>query len=471
MESGTHMATVAEGGEVGAVPRLLARLERLPFTREHLTIAAILGAGTFFDGFDSLIIASAVVAMVSTLHLGPASTGVLISSAYIGQIAGALTFGSLSELVGRRPTFIASLVIFGLLSLATATAWNFGSLFAFRVLQGIGLGAEVPIAGALFNEFVRGRTRGRVVLLYQTMFPWGIFIAPLTAAALYGLLGQAVGWRVLFVIGGLALVVAAFAYWKLPESPRWLAEHGRPDQAEEVVGSLEASAQRSGATLEEPRVEVRPAEARTRFTELLSRQYRGRSLVSWTQWFTCYFVTYGLTTWLPTLYVTIGRLPVTASLLLAATSSGIGVIVVYLFALNTDRVGRKPFFVGGFSLAVLGAIFGASMVAVQGRPSWPVLFVGALAMQLGVSFSNVGVYVYTPELFPTRMRVWATAFGSSWNRVGAVIAPILIGLLLAAHLGIGSVFIMFGVAAAVGGLVIALWGIETKQRTLEELAR
>jgi MFS transporter, putative metabolite:H+ symporter len=69
------------------------------------------------------------------------------------------------------------------------------------------------------------------------------------------------------------------------------------------------------------------------------------------------------------------------------------------------------------------------------------------------------------------MRAWATSIGSSWNRIGAVIAPSLIGFLLAAHLGIGSVFIMFGVASAVGGIVIATWGMETKQRTLEELAR
>ena len=119
MDAGTHVTAV---GDAGTVSRLLAMLERLPFTRGHLTVAGILGAGTFFDGFDSLIIASAVVAIVSTLHLGPASTGVLISSAYLGQIAGALVFGSLSELVGRRPTFITSLVIFGLLSLATAAA-------------------------------------------------------------------------------------------------------------------------------------------------------------------------------------------------------------------------------------------------------------------------------------------------------------------------------------------------------------
>jgi putative MFS transporter len=460
--------TASPPGEAGA---LIARLERLPFTRMHLGVAGMLGAGTLLDAFDSLIIASAAVVIATTMHLGLASVGVLISAAYLGQFVGALAFGGLSEMVGRRPAFIGALLIFGGLSLVTAAAWNYQSLLVLRFLQGIGLGAEVPIAGALFNELVRGRTRGRVVLLYESVYPWGILLAPLVAAGLYALVGQALGWRLLFVLGGLALVPAVVAWFALPESPRWLVEHGHPESAERVVRRLEASARRRQELPPVGPVAL-PSPRPTRFGELLAPPYRRRTLVSWTQWFTAYFVTYGLTTWLPTLYVRIGGLPVTSSLLLTSLSSLVGNLpIAYLFALTADRVGRKPFFVGGFALAVLGAAFGLAVVVAGGHPHWPVLFASGLAMQVGVGCSSLGVYLYTPELFPTRMRAWATATGSSWNRIGAFIAPSVIGVLLGSGLGIGGVFAMFGVVAAAGGVVLARWGLETRRRTLEELSR
>ncbi|HEY2096695.1 MAG TPA: MFS transporter, partial [Pseudonocardia sp.] len=132
----------------------MARLERLPFGRVHLRVAGLLGVGTFFDAFDSLVIATVLTVVISTFHVGFGSAGLLISAAYVGQFVGALTLGVVAERRGRRMAFILSLATFGVLSLVAALAWNFESLLVLRLLQGIGLGAEVPIAGALFNEFV-----------------------------------------------------------------------------------------------------------------------------------------------------------------------------------------------------------------------------------------------------------------------------------------------------------------------------
>jgi putative MFS transporter len=455
---------------ITAADNTVARLERLPFGRVHFRVASLLGVGTFFDAFDSLVIAVVLTVVITSFQVGFGSAGLLISAAYVGQFIGAITLGALAERHGRRMAFIISLAVFGVVSLAAALAWNFESLLVLRLLQGIGLGAEVPIAGALFNEFVRGRSRGRAVMIYESIFSWGILLAPLIGLLFFSAFGPQLGWRLLFVFGALPIVVAAIAYFKLPESPRWLAERGRFGEAGRVLDEMEADARRRGTILPEPEVQPPAAVKPTRLGELFSPYYRRRTALSWVTWFCGYFILYGFSTWLPTLYVRLGGLPTGNALWLTVLVSALYLIEIYIFALTVDRVGRKPWFVAGFALAVLGGVFGCVAILL-GATAWPVLFVAGLLMGLGISPVTAGLYLYTPELYPTRMRAWATATGSSMNRVASTIGPLLVGALLGAGLGLSSVFAMFGVVALVGMIVMAWLGIETKQRVLEDLAQ
>ncbi len=461
------MSTAHDG--MSAADNTVARLERLPFGRTHLRVGALLGVGTFFDAFDSLIIAVVLTVVLTQFEVDFANAGLLISAAYVGQFIGAIGLGVVAERYGRRMGFIIALGAFGLLSLAVATAWNFESLLILRLLQGIGLGAEVPIAGALFNEFVRGRSRGRAVMLYESIFSWGILLAPLIGLLFFALFGEESGWRLLFLFGGIPVIVAVIAYFKLPESPRWLADKGRFAEAAALLDEMEREAQASGVTLDEPEVRTRADVKPTRFGELFSPVYRRRTALCAVTWFCGYFILYGFSTWLPTLYVRLGGLPIQNALGLTVIASAIYLVEIYVFAFTVDRVGRKPWFVGGFTVSMIGASFGLVAILLDAT-AWPVLLVASLLMGLGISPITAGLYLYTPELYPTRMRAWATATGSSVNRVASVIGPILVGVLLGAGLGLASVFLVFGVVAAVGLAVMAWLGIETKQRVLEELA-
>lgn len=461
------MRTAHDG--MNAADNTVARLERLPFGRTHLRVGALLGVGTFFDAFDSLIIAVVLTVVLTTFDVDFTNAGILISVAYVGQFIGAIVLGVVAERYGRRLGFVISLGTFGLLSLAVATAWNFESLLVLRLLQGIGLGAEVPIAGALFNEFVRGRSRGRAVMLYESIFSWGILLAPLIGLLFFKLFGEEAGWRLLFLFGALPLVVAVVAYFKLPESPRWLADKGRFQEADALLDQMEREARESGESLAEPELRA-PADVKpTKFGELFSPVYRRRTALCWVTWFCGYFILYGFSTWLPTLYVRLGGLAIENALGLTVIAGAIYLVEIYVFAFTVDRVGRKPWFVGGFTLSLIGASFGLVAILLDAT-AWPVLLVAGLLMGLGISPITAGLYLYTPELYPTRMRAWATATGSSVNRVASVIGPILVGVLLGAGLGLASVFLVFGVVAAVGLVVMAWLGIETKQRVLEELA-
>src|ERR1700722_2584744 len=231
---------------------IAGRMDRLPFLPIHLRITSVLGIGTLFDGFDSLSIAGALTMIIATFHIDFKSAGALGSAAFLGQIVGALGFGWLSERIGRKWAFISSLLIFGACSLFAATASNEHELLWARAIQGVGLGAEVPIAAALFNEYARSVVRGKWVMLYETLFIYGLVLAPLAGLLLYNSLGPELGWRVLFGIGGIPALIAIVAIFALPESPRWLASKGRLAEAGAIVTSMEEEARRRNLPLAPP---------------------------------------------------------------------------------------------------------------------------------------------------------------------------------------------------------------------------
>src|ERR1700733_12227288 len=206
---------------------IVARIERLPFSRFHFHAASILAVGTFFDAFDSICIGVALAVVFTSLHIGFFNAGLLLSSGFVGQFFGAWIFGFISERHGRKTAFVIAILIFGVLSVAIAFAESLQSLVAIRVLQGLGLGGEVPVAAALFNEFLRAEKRGQIATIYQTIFQWGALLTPLIGLGCFSLFGPDPGWRILFLFGGIPALTALYAWWALPESPRWLRDHAR----------------------------------------------------------------------------------------------------------------------------------------------------------------------------------------------------------------------------------------------------
>lgn len=453
------------------------RLEAIPPLPIHTRWAATVGAGCFLDGFTTLTVAAAMTVLVTTLHMNFAQGGLLISASFVGMLVGAIGFGAASERWGRRRIFVLTVALFGLLSIVSAFAWSFASLFWLRLIQGLGLGGAVPVAAALLAESLPARARGRTFsLTYALLFALGYVVAPLAGIACIRWYGPQTGWRVLFGIAGLALPFAFLARRILPESPRWLEAHGRWREADALLRRLESAAP-SGSAISEARVPApdrAPAAVtesrRTRLSEAFAGEYLGRTLLVWTLFFTVYFVQYGLNAWLPALYVKIGGLPPQRALGLAVVNGCMALGAAIVFGLTVDRIGRRTWFLVGFALSIAGVIWAIVALAVFRASAWPVLFSAAIPLTVGTAVNAGLIYLYAPELFPTRMRAWATATGSAASRLGSILAPIIIGALLQARLGLTSVFALLGVACGVGLIAVAVGGIETKQRTLEELA-
>ena len=173
---------------------ILARIERLPLSAWQIRTRIIVGTATFFDAFDALSIAYVLPAIVPLWKLGFADVSFLISSGYLGQLIGALIGGALAERFGRRPVVVAAVFWFGVFSIACGFAWSYPSLVVLRLLQGLGLGAEVPVAATYISELARAHGRGRFVLLFELVFPVGL----LAAAILGRWIVPNLGWQYLF---------------------------------------------------------------------------------------------------------------------------------------------------------------------------------------------------------------------------------------------------------------------------------
>jgi putative MFS transporter len=410
--------------EPASASALVARLERVPFSRWHLRARIIMGSATFFDAFDALSLAFVLPVLVPLWGITPVEIGWLIAIGYIGQFAGALLFGGLAERYGRVPSAAGATALMSIMSLACALAGNFSTLLAFRLVQGIGVGGEMPVAAVYINELSKAKGRGRFFMLYEMIFPVGLMVTGQVGA----LVVPTLGWQVMFLIGGIPGLVIAGLLLRLRESPRWLIGKGRLAEAAAIVGEIEASlpggpeaASRDLAVTDADPPPVAPPAGgdRTRWSELLSPLYRRRTAIVWTLWASAYFITNGLNNWMPTLYNRFYGLSLAQSLR-AGTLNNIAQVVLLLgCAFTIDRIGRRrwmtaSFTAGALLLATLGTFASGSVTAV----------IALVTVSYGIVGSvNAVLYLYTPEIYPTRMRAIGTGSATCWLRLASAAGP------------------------------------------------
>jgi putative MFS transporter len=441
---------------------IAARLERLPNSRWHVTVTVILGVAIFFDSFDSLAIAYVLPAIVPAWHIPPSSIGGLISVANFGQALGALTFGWAAERIGRVTTARIAIALFAVMSFACAFTQNYEQLFVLRFFEGIGLGGEIPVASTYISEILRAERRGGRFLAYQMIFPVGLLASGVVGAVVV----PKFGWQWMFILGAVPAFVALFLQRYCPESPRWLASKGRLTEADAIVTEIERIVSRNGTKPLPPVPDliVQPLGNQTRWQELFQGRYLSRTFLVWILWATSYIITYGLAGWIPTLYREVYHLPLQQALNYSIAGPAGSLLGSAICALMIDWTGRRYWFTAAFFLTA------AALIEL-----WAVGSSTALGMLLGYSFSqiwlgsmNMSIFLYTAEIYPTRMRALGVSWASFWLRLAATVGPLIVGFTLPRY-GIGGVFLAFSIFAIIG-CVAATYMIETRRRVLEEVS-
>ena len=442
-----------------AVDRIVARIERLPTSWWQVKARIIVGTATFFDAFDALAIASVLPVVAPLWKLTQPQTGFLISAGFLGQLVGALLFGWLAEHHGRMTAMIWSIALFSMMSLVCAFAFDYWSLLVLRAIQGIGLGGEVPVAAVFISELAKAKGRGRFVLLYELVFPIG-----LVSASLVGLwVVPRLGWQYMFAIGALPGLLALLLRRLLPESPRWLAVRGRHSEAEAAMAYIESETLKAtGEPLPPVKPVVSTLEKPASLADLFGPLYMRRTLVVWVMWFCAYCVNYGLAIWLPTVYRTVFKLPLEQSLKYGLITQAVGLLGTLICALVIDHVGRRLWFAWSFAAAAVAL---AALAVYQAPTAEQVLTCMTIAYFF-ISSVNIGVYLYTPELYPTRVRALAVGTATAWLRFASIIGPTVVGTMIAS--GLPAVFLTFAAVAGIAAAITGLFAVETKGHVLEE---
>jgi putative MFS transporter len=199
--------------------------------------------------------------------------------------------------------------------------------------------------------------------------------------------------------------------------------------------------------------------------ELFGKAYRRRTLVIWVAWFATYFANYGLTTWLPTIYRTVFMLSLQDALNYALITQAAGLFTSFACALLIDRVGRRVW----FAMAFAGAAAALLTLWWIGPGSAERILIFAILTNLCVSTLSLALYLYTAELYPTRIRALGTATGTAWLRLASIFGPQVFGSTVGSG-NIGVAFLVFGLTALGACVVVALFATETKARVLEEIS-
>ncbi|ANE45685.1 major facilitator transporter [Paenibacillus swuensis] len=378
------------------------------------------GLSWLFDAMDVGIISFIAAALAVEWKLDGEQIGLLAATNSIGMAVGAAVAGSMADRYGRRAVLLWTLLIFSAASGLSALATSFAFLCVLRFIAGFGLGGELPVASTLVSESVRPDDRGRAVVLLESFWAGGWILAALIAYFVI----PAYGWRTAFVIGAFPALYALYLRRAIQDPPNF---------------------QRQRVKLP----------FKQRFASVWSDKYRKSTITLWILWFTVVFSYYGMFLWLPTVMVLKGFTLVKSFqyVLIMTLAQLPGYFTAAYFI---ERFGRK------FVLVVYLLLTAVSTLWFSNADTDGML----IAAGISLSFFNLGawggMYAYTPELYPTAIRSTGVGFAASFGRIGGVIGPYLVGVLVAREVAIASIFTIFFVAIVIGALTVLFFARETK---------
>jgi putative MFS transporter len=427
-------------------------------TRPRRRIAVTAIGGYFVDGYDLLILSGALLGIVPEFGLGPVELGLLTAAAFLGMSCGSALSGPFTDRYGRRVVFFASMILFVVGSLAfllTQEAWQ---IIAVRFVIGFAIGADMPAAAALIAEFIPARRRGTYTALGGVAWMLGSVAAIAVTLLVFTVFGTE-HWRWAMATGAIAAVVLLFLRHRTPDSPHWLRSKGREADAQAAWRYA------TGDTDEAPLPPVSEVAAgHAPIWPLFRRPLALVLLGIGFYWFCNNLYGSAILLYQPTLINRIVTPSTFTALLFTACTSLLAVIIGLVVCFHVvERIGRRFLAITGTSIVVL-----AAFVIWAGFSSSAIVLV---AFAAAIGFINGGTslafYAWSPELFPTEVRGRAVGVINMVGKLGSVVGTFALPLVFDA-LGRGA-FLVIAAVAAMNVAMIAVFSIETKGQSLEDV--
>jgi MFS family permease len=461
--------------------RIPARLDRLPWSKFHWRVLIGLGTVWILDGLEVTMVGSVAS------RLTEKGSGITISTGQIGTAAafyvagaciGALFFGQLTDRFGRKKLFTITLGVYIVATVATAFAPTALYFFIARFITGAGIGGEYAAINSAIDELIPARARGRVDLMINGSYWFGSAAGSAAALVLLSsLFATNVGWRLAFGIGAVLGVGILIVRRSVPESPRWLFIHGRDDEAERIVDSIEREVrEESDEKLSEPedsmRVEQRKTISFREIAHVAFTKYPKRALLGLAlfvgQAFMYNAVTFNLGTIFTDFFkVSSGTVPV--FIIIFALSNFMGPLLLgRLF----DTVGRKPMIAGTYLISAALITVTAILFSSGSLSKWG--FEGMIVLTFFLASAGASAaYLTVSEIFPMETRALAIAFFFAvGTALGGITGPLLFGRFIASgdetQVAIG--FFIGAALMALGGITEIFFGVKAEGQKLEDIA-
>ena len=434
---------------------MLDRLENLPVGNFHYKLLIVTGLGWLFDSMDTGLISFVLPMLAKDWNLSPEQVGMIGSIGLFGMAIGAVMAGSLADKFGRKNIFAATVILYSVSTGLCAIAWSYESLLLFRFLVGFGLGGELPVAATLVSEYAPAHLRGRFIVLLESFWAVGW----LAAALLSYFFLPVFGWKAAFLIGSLPALYVFLIRLHMPESVRYLISKGKVDEAEKIIVDLECKLGVEHKPFKNIKVEEVPEPSPV---VLFNSQFRVRTIMLWLTWFGIVFSYYGIFMWLPSIVYAQG-FEVVKSFEYVLVMTLAQLPGYFAAAWLVDKIGRR------YTLSSFLLMSGVCAFFFGNADSSTALLISGAAM----SFFNLGawgvIYTYTPELYPTYIRALGSGYAAGFGRIGGIIAPALVGSLIASGFHFNIIFGIFAsVFIAISAVVMGL-GLESKLMSLEDI--
>ena len=452
---------------------IAARIDRLPETSFIRKLIVLISLGGWFEFYDLFFTAAVGAGLVKSgmFKLGPNpldfdALASFVGALFLGLFIGTIAFSWISDRFGRRSIFTFALLWYSIGSFILAFQHAAFGVVLWRMISCIGLGVELVNVDAYVSELVPKDRRGPAFAFNQTVMYTAVPTIALLAflmAPPFTFLGLE-GWRWVVIIGSTGALVIWWIRLGLPESPRWLAQHGRIAEAERIVAEMERAAEaETGRKLPEPQLVAGEGEIkRGAWSEMWNDQYRGRTimLVVYNLFQTIGY--YGFQAWVPQFLISKG-ISVTTSLeytFIIAIANPVGPLIGIWFADHFERKWQIAWAAAG--IAVFGLLFAQ-------QTSMALLILFGILITLSANWLSFSFHAYQAELYPTRIRAQAIGFVYSWSRFSTIFSPFIIQWFLSNH-GPTGVFSFIAAAMAVVFVVIGFFGPNVTRLRLEAIA-